>query len=147
MTSEILLQILLGGLLGIAGQILRIIVGMKKLNDDAKQQQTSVSSLINTSRMVISILIGFCAGVLAVVTISTFKNDFFSGDNTKQNILAIIAAGYSGTDFIEGLISKYLPNTPNENNDAYKNAQPTNNIKQVAPPAPGPISHPIKFNH
>jgi hypothetical protein len=109
-TQQVILQILLGGLLGITGQALRIIIGMKKLGEDANQQQKTVGELIDGSRIFISLLIGFCAGILATITISDFKKELFGNpDTVKQNILAIIAAGYAGTDFIEGLIKKYLP--------------------------------------
>src|SRR5580698_11410069 len=107
-TQEVILQILTGGLMGIIGQGLRIIVGMKKLNDDAKDQLVKVKSIFDEGRLMISLLIGFCAGSLAMISISTFSPDFFSS-NTKQNLLSLIAAGYSGTDFIEGFIKKYLP--------------------------------------
>ncbi len=115
-TQQVIMQILLGGLLGITGQSLRIIIGMKKLAEDANQQQKKVGELIDTSRIFISLLIGFCAGVLATITISDFKTELFGKpDSVKQNILAVIAAGYAGTDFIEGLIKKYLPNNGSGN--------------------------------
>jgi len=106
-TIEVLTQILLGGLLGIVGQGLRIVVGLKKLNDKAQTNKVSVTSLIETNQLLTSLLISFCAGALALTSISTFKPDFLN-NNAKQNILAIIAAGYSGTDFIEGFIKKHL---------------------------------------
>ena len=109
-TQEVILQLLLGGILGTVGQGLRIIVGMKKLNDKAKDAgNEKVGPLVDTSRMVISLLIGFCAGILAVLSTSSFSPDYFKGANIKQNLLTIIAAGYAGTDFIEGLINKFLP--------------------------------------
>lgn len=108
-TQEVILQLLVGGLLGAVGQGIRIIVGMKKLSDDAKQSNVKVSTLIDTSRMLVSLLIGFCAGILAVVSMSNFSEDFFKGPQLKEHLLAIIAAGYAGTDFIEGLIKKHTP--------------------------------------
>ena len=110
-TQEVILQLLMGGLLGAVGQGLRIIVGMKKLNEDAKELGTKVGALLDTSRMVVSLLIGFCTGILTVVSMSDFDKVFFSGADLKQHLLSIIAAGYAGTDFIEGLMKKYLPNT------------------------------------
>jgi hypothetical protein len=87
---------------------------MKKLNDTAKDQNTEVKSLFDSSRMLVSILIGFCAGVLAMISLSSLKTDFLS-TNVKEYLLSIIGAGYAGTDFIEGLIKKYLPNTATAN--------------------------------
>jgi hypothetical protein len=109
MTLEIIQQILLGGLLGLVGQGLRIIVGIKKVNDEAQIQKLKVANLIEVSRIWISLLIGFLAGCLALVAMSNFMPDFFTGPNAKQHILALIAAGYAGADFIEGLIKKYFP--------------------------------------
>jgi hypothetical protein len=111
MTGEVILQLLLGGLLGVAGQTLRIIVGLKKLNDDAKDQQKKFTDMIEPGRLLISLLIGFVAGLLAIVAVSTFDDSFLKGDadGRKKLILGIIAAGYSGTDFIEGFVAKYLP--------------------------------------
>src|SRR5690606_444622 len=102
-TTEILIQLLLAGVLGITGQLLRVVVGMKKLNETASQNNVSTKSLIVTSSMVISILIGFATGILAWLAISDWQNNFF---DSKQRVLGIIAAGYSGTDFIEGFMSK-----------------------------------------
>lgn len=110
-TQEVILQLLLGGLLGTVGQGLRIIVGMKKLNDEANSLRTKLGILVDTSRILISLLIGFCAGVLAVLATSDLSSGFFSGENLKERLLAIIAAGYAGTDFIEGMMKKYLPGT------------------------------------
>lgn len=107
-TTEILNQILLAGILGITGQLLRIIIGMKKLNEKAKEENQRTQDMIVTSKMVISILIGFLAGILAWLAASNaiMEKDFFS---SKQIMMGIIAAGYSGTDFIEGIMSKFLP--------------------------------------
>lgn len=116
-TQNVLLQLLLGGLLGLVGQAIRVVVGMKKLNDDANAQQAKLSELIVTSKLLISLLIGFCAGILATVSISDFKTELFSNSETiKQHMLAIIAAGYAGTDFIEGFIKKHVPATPTVKN-------------------------------
>jgi membrane-bound ClpP family serine protease len=105
-TQEILYQALLAGVLGIGGQILRIVIGIKKLNENAKQQGLSTNDVFVTSKMVVSIMIGFIAGILAWVVATKWEADFFKN---KQTILGVIAAGYSGTDFIEGIMSKYLP--------------------------------------
>lgn len=117
-TQTVLLQLLLGGLLGLVGQGIRLIVGMKKLNDEATAQHTKLAELIVTSKLLMGLLIGFCAGILATVAISDFKAELFGNSaTTKQNILAIIAAGYAGTDFIEGLIKKHIPTTTATNNN------------------------------
>jgi hypothetical protein len=98
--------LLLGGLLGMLGQGIRIIVGLKKLNEEASLQGTSFSSKFQGSRLGLSLLIGFIAGGLAVIGYAEtpgFKSP------TRELIVTLLAAGYAGTDFIEGFIRKYLP--------------------------------------
>lgn len=105
-TNEIIMQLLLGGLLGMAGQTVRVVVGLKKLNDTASQNQSSFKDSFETSKFFVSMLIGFVAGMLAMLCVSPLTRDFkFS----KEVLLGIAAAGYSGTDFIEGVIKKWLP--------------------------------------
>ena len=116
-TVEIIWQIILGGLLGALGQGLRVIVGLVKLNSEAKDKKTTISSLIDTSRLLLSLLIGFCAGALAMIGMTTFKADFLTGDKVKEVLMGIIAAGYAGTDFIEGFMRKSLPADPARNNN------------------------------
>lgn len=128
-TSETILQLLISGLLGVTGQLVRVAVGMKKLNDIANEKGVKTQDLLVVSGMVISILIGFVTGILAWLSVSTFSDNYFS---TKESIMGIIVAGYSGTDFIEGLISRYLPQmngtqpAPNQlgNNDYYAANRP-----------------------
>lgn len=104
--SDTLLELLTGGLLGVTGQGLRVIVGIKKMNDEALQKGTTTKNLFVTSTLVISLLIGFFAGILATFSMTTF------GDGTplnKANMFALLGAGYAGTDFIEGFMKKNLP--------------------------------------
>ena len=109
-TSQILLQLLTGGLLGLVGQMIRFVVGYKKLNDEALKEGKTVSEMFQTSLFVISLIIGFVAGILGVVSLSDFKESIFS-TKTKETILILIGIGYAGTDFIEGFIKKFIPNT------------------------------------
>ncbi len=142
MTQEILWQLLLGGMMGLVGQGLRVIVGLKKLHDTALSKQKKIGDLFSGSSIVISLIIGFFAGILVVVCISNFDPGFFKGDNAKRNILSLVAAGYAGTDFIEGLIKKHLPNTsgiPSVPGNAYTGSVPVQNIHQPAAPAAGEI--------
>ena len=108
-TAENLLQLLTGGLLGVTGQGLRVTVGIKKLNDQAQQANRNTKDMIVTSQLLISLLIGFLAGILATLSIATF------GDGTplnKQTMFSLLGAGYAGTDFIEAFMKK---NVPDEN--------------------------------
>jgi uncharacterized membrane protein YeaQ/YmgE (transglycosylase-associated protein family) len=100
--KTLLFTILLGGLLGIVGQGIRVIVGLKKLNDTADATNATLNSLFKLQQLIISLLIGFVAGVLA-----TFSLNVSSMANIGNDIaMAIIGAGYAGTDFIEGFMRK-----------------------------------------
>lgn len=107
MTAEQwIIQLLLGGILGMVGQGIRVVAGLKKVNDQALQRNQPFGELFETSSLFISLLIGFLAGALAVVALS---GDSGSLEINKQIILGLIGAGYAGTDFIEGFIKKYMP--------------------------------------
>ena len=99
--------ILLAGIAGSVGQCARIIIGIKKVNDQASATNQSMGDLIQLSRMVISLLIGFVAGVLAVLVMSPNVHAI-----DAKTILAFAAAGYTGADFIEGIMSRYEPTPP-----------------------------------
>jgi len=120
-TSEILLQLLTGGLLGLVGQMLRFLTGYKKLHEAAANEGVSPSQLFQTSRFVVSLIIGFVAGIIGVVSLSDFASSIFAA-KSKETVLTLIGIGYAGTDFIEGFIKKYVPGngsvaTANAQND------------------------------
>jgi putative chitinase len=101
--------LLLGGLLGVIGQGVRAIVGLKKMFDQAETQNVGQYDLFLASRLLISLFIGFIAGAAAA---------FFSAikpggpiDLSTSTLTAFAAAGYAGTDFIEGLASRFTTNT------------------------------------
>ncbi len=92
------LQVLtLGALAGAAGQGARMIVGIKKISDAASGTQNSVADLIEPSRLIISLIIGAVAGVLAVTQMDTSTLD-------TSSILKLAGVGYIGADFIEGFM-------------------------------------------
>lgn len=136
-TSEILLQLLTGGLLGLVGQMLRFLVGYKKLYDAAAKEGVSASDMFQTSRFVVSLIIGFVAGIIGVVSLSEFTESIFTDSaKVKETILTLIGIGYAGTDFIEGFIKKYIPETSNPQKE------PTSQYVGSAP-KPGPSEQPV----
>lgn len=127
--SDILSIILLGGLLGVAGQGVRIAVGLKKLNDIVETKE-EFDSKFDAKRLVVSVLYGVTIGIIAGI--------FMAVDNIdktwdKSTIMATIAAGYAGADFIEGFISKNLPSTK----DTSKKTTITTKIVTGTPPEGG----------
>lgn len=114
-TEQTLINLLLCGLLGLIGQGIRVIIGLKKLREEAVEKTAAAlpvatpqatkavyDDLFDSRKLWLSLFIGFIAGCLA----SLARTD---PEFTKDVQLAIIAAGYSGTDFIEGVFKKLLP--------------------------------------
>lgn len=103
--------IIAGGLLGALGQGIRVVVGLKKLNQDnnVKAIEAQPVEEFSVSRLLLSIFIGFVAGAIGML----IKNpDKESGDRLdNESIIAIIAIGYSGADFIEGVFNTYIKKT------------------------------------
>jgi hypothetical protein len=90
--------ILLGGLAGALGQVGRVIVGLKKVSEEAAAAGKATNELIEPARLFISIAIGFTAGALAAVLTKGVDGQ----DITPQQILGFAGAGYTGADFVEG---------------------------------------------
>jgi hypothetical protein len=105
----------LGGLAGALGQTLRVVVGIKKTNDTAQAENRDLNSLIQPSKLVVSLIIGFAAGAFAAVA-----NDPAAANFSAEKILAFAAAGYAGADFIEGFMSRVVPGTGTAAADAAK---------------------------
>lgn len=119
--ENLLLKIILGGILGFCGQSLRVIVGLKGLNEEVSERlqqydtldrKSVFNEMFDTKRLLISLLIGFVAGVLASLTID---GDIIATplpkagnivSSNESSIWGIIAAGYAGTDFIEKFLGK-----------------------------------------
>lgn len=104
--GDLLKLIILASLLGMAGQVIRLMVGFKKANSNAPLNANGVKpstvDLIDGKQLAVSLFIaltiGFIAGMLAAV------NSFGVAEIDKSTIIAFIAAGYAGTDLIEGFI-------------------------------------------
>lgn len=105
---DIINNVLAGGLLGSLGQGIRLAVGLKKLNaENTKNQSDNIATdPISSGRMILSVFIGFIAGAIGMlVKGSSLAKD---GDFSTESIVTIIAIGYSGADFIEGVFNTYL---------------------------------------
>jgi hypothetical protein len=98
-----LVIILLGAILGMVGQGIRVIVGIKKVGDEAVKTGTAQKELIQTQQLALSLFIAFAIGAIAGVLAAVGSTNVEFNNST---IIAFIAAGYAGTDFIEGFIRK-----------------------------------------
>ncbi len=99
-----IMQFLVGGLFGAAGQGIRVVVGLKKLNDQSQRDQRPFGDLFRAGDLLVSLLIGFIAGVLGILAANVDIHSI-----KRETIMLLLGAGYAGTDFIEGFVKKYLP--------------------------------------
>jgi H+/Cl- antiporter ClcA len=101
----ILGRLLLAALLGVCGQLFRVVVGLKKENDQAKVEGQAFKDRFRSAELFTSLGIAVAVGAIAGI-LSALMNVNFDDPKT---LLAFIGAGYSGTDFIEGFMKKALP--------------------------------------
>jgi hypothetical protein len=98
---QALAYVLLATLMGVAGQLFRVVVGLKKASDAKPGQKTA--DIFSGSQFLISIgiaaIVGGGAGILAAVTTQSYVV-------TQSTYFTFLAAGYAGTDFIEGFTMK-----------------------------------------
>jgi hypothetical protein len=109
---NMLIIILLGAILGAAGQGIRVIVGMKKVYDQANKEKKDAKDLMEYKQMAFSLFIGFAVGAIAGVLAAVSSIDL---QFSKSLIIAFITAGYAGTDFIEGFMKKNTEITKGKN--------------------------------
>lgn len=96
----ILGYILLGSVLGMIGQGIRVFVGLKKAQDQKD------SAWFDSKQLVTSIIIAFViGGVAGAIGIFNYLTEYGPRNLTLKDIELIILAGYAGTDLIEGFIS------------------------------------------
>lgn len=100
-----IITILLGGIAGLVGQGIRGALGMQKMRELSEASGQSAEAGFNPKMFLSSLLIGFTAGAMASFTLE-FDS---SGTIDMKTILVLVAAGYAGTDFIEGTAKRILP--------------------------------------
>jgi hypothetical protein len=106
MMTEYVSALILGGILGMVGQGLRVIVGLKKLYD-ALEGIDGMPTKFDSRRLWLSLFIGFVAGSFGMI----LKIDYESVSTMVMNrefMISIVAIGYMGVDFIEGVMKSYV---------------------------------------
>ena len=99
-------QIAVAALLGLFGQGLRAMVGLKKQADEAAAAGKPAFSGFEAGRFFLSLFIGMLAGVAAWMGLYYMVSPE-AGDLSKGGALfAVLLAGYSGADFIEGFVQR-----------------------------------------
>jgi Na+/H+ antiporter NhaC len=97
------------GFLGLLGQSLRVLIGIKK-QIQAHKDAPGDYSWFSMPELLISLLISIPVGVISGLALNVVNS--LPADLSSINaafILSMIAAGYAGTDLIEGLLAKYTP--------------------------------------
>jgi putative chitinase len=100
-----LLALILAGLLGMVGQGVRAVAGIKKMGDEAQAKGVSPSAMFSPGWFLVSLAIGFIAGVIAALSLGLSK--LLKSPDDFQLLLGIAAAGYTGTDFVEAFSSRF----------------------------------------
>jgi hypothetical protein len=118
---HILGTVLLSAFLGVVGQLIRVIAGLKKESDQASAAGQTLSSRFSTQQLVTSLLLSIAVGAIAGVLYGLQVTKFDS-----SGIVALIGAGYAGTDFIEAFMKRALPDGGSTTTPAAAPAQPTN---------------------
>jgi len=95
---------LIGGIAGALGQVIRMMVGLKKVREEALAKNLPANALIQTSQIFFSLAVGFTAGALAAITVTESAEAV-----TIQELFGFAGAGYAGADFIEGLMHRVVP--------------------------------------
>jgi hypothetical protein len=96
-----ILWLCLGAILGLSGQAIRVISGLKKLIDRSGQRGgPSFRDLFDLPRFAVSMFIGAVAGVLGVIVLEP------TAEADRKTLIFLLAAGYAGTDFIEAFVRK-----------------------------------------
>ncbi|GLH79176.1 hypothetical protein SSBR45G_40850 [Bradyrhizobium sp. SSBR45G] len=104
-SSDWAFYLLTCGLMGMTGQFIRAIGGVKKARDAASANNASLSDVFEWPAFLTSLGTGFAAGVIAGLTLQS--------DDTSPPWLGMLAAGYAGSDFVEAFMTKKLQHVPN----------------------------------
>jgi hypothetical protein len=101
-----LAYVVLGAILGAAGQGMRVIVGIKKHYDQVSASGKSGAQWFDGTELllsiVIAVIIGAIAGVLGAIELMGTKI-------TREFMITTVAIGYAGTDFVEGFMKRKTP--------------------------------------
>lgn len=105
--AEWINYIILASMLGVAGQLIRVAIGLKKLHD--KNSSEGKKTPFDSKKFWISIVLGGLAGLLTSIGAWDPSRETLD----REFLASLMAAGYAGSDIIEGMIEKWTkPNMP-----------------------------------
>lgn len=113
--NDWLVSLTLGMVAGAIGQLVRAIVGLSKKPEFGDTRE------FVTSRLVFSVAVGATAGALVVMVGSL---DITADSVSQQVIFGLVAAGYAGTDLIEGLAGRMIGKQGTSDQPASKPSAP-----------------------
>lgn len=96
---------LFGMLFGAVGQGIRTIPGFVNLKHERLTGGRRADDDFNATSLVVSLLLGAVAGAIAALTMN---EKLMVPKVTIDTVLGVIAAGYTGADFIQGFIGKHF---------------------------------------
>lgn len=134
--STVLLALLLCGFLGVLGQGVRAVVGLKN-SGSLRSTTPDEQAVFSLAYLALSLMIGFIAGVLAGIALNLQDVVTIDPSNWKL-LLGIAASGYVGADFIENTMSIVIPG----GKPALAAARPRAYAPPPAPPPPAPAPRP-----
>ena len=139
-SSEVLTTLVLCGFMGALGQSARAAVGLKSAATVAAQNPSQQTEF-DAAYFMLSLMIGFTAGILAGLAIGLQKFAKIDPSDPKL-LLAIAAAGYAGTDFIENAFTNLVPRSvrPPQIRARYEPKPPT----PEAPPKKRLVTEPVR---
>lgn len=100
--QEWLIYLTLAFGLGVLGQIFRVGVGIKKMFD--KNPGGAIKEDFNANKLLISLALGAAAAVIT----AAIRWEPSTQTLDKEFMFTLMAAGYAGSDIIEGLIERSL---------------------------------------
>ena len=114
--QELFFGLMVGAFLGAFGQGFRVSAGIKKQWDDADSKgndgdskRAAFKASFDSTRFWLSIFIGAIAGVVAFITMKYGVNS--TTLTSGEGLFSMLAAGYAGADFVEGILKKHLPSS------------------------------------
>jgi len=116
--SEAILSLLISGILGVAGQVVRVCIGLRKLYSKRVSLTHYKEETLSTCKLG-SIFMGFGVGVALTLLTGTLFHGF-----SAERVLALIAWGYTVTDIVENKIALKAKQTNKEASFPREDHQP-----------------------
>lgn len=85
---------------GVLGQGIRALIGIKKQLEEANKSGKNFENWFNLKLLLVSLILGGIAGIIGLLLLNVL--------NLEVSKLIIMGAGYTGADFIEGVLKSQV---------------------------------------